>query len=33
MVEVFKFFLKQSLKFKGRVAKSTLYEKAEPSDG
>ncbi len=30
MVEVFKFFLKEKVKFKGRVAKSALYERAEP---
>lgn len=30
IVEVFKFFLKEKVKFKGRVAKSTLYERVEP---
>jgi hypothetical protein len=33
MVEVFEFFLKNKLKFKGHVGKSTLYEKVEPSGG
>ncbi len=29
-VEIFEFFLKEKLKFKGSVAKSALYERAEP---
>ena len=31
-VKVFKFFLKEKLKFKGSVAKSVLYERAERAD-